>query len=168
MQADLREQLVAYLREIGDRYKDASDPGCPSPRQRAWLTGVAGELLRRLEIAELEDAAAHDDLGVHAAHCCAEHGCRYGEDDCPVVAGRVKQDGPCDADALAFEAADWRATTEDRRTRDGFAAAALQGLLAHHGGDRPELGNHVNRARREGLASQAWAVAEAMMKVRGG
>lgn len=31
------------------------------------------------------------DTGVHAAHCCASHGCKYCEDDCPVVSGQVKQ-----------------------------------------------------------------------------
>lgn len=24
---------------------------------------------------------------VHAAHCCSVHGCKYGDDDCPVVSG---------------------------------------------------------------------------------
>ncbi len=35
--------------------------------------------------------------GVHATHCCAAHGCKYGkDDDCPVVAGRVSQEYPCE------------------------------------------------------------------------
>lgn len=29
--------------------------------------------------------------GVHASHCCARHGCKYFEEDCPVVTGQVKQ-----------------------------------------------------------------------------
>lgn len=37
-----------------------------------------------------------DREGVHATHCCAYHGCKYGNDGCPVVAGRVKQEYPCE------------------------------------------------------------------------
>jgi hypothetical protein len=28
---------------------------------------------------------------VHQSHCCAKHGCKYGDEDCPVVNGDVKQ-----------------------------------------------------------------------------
>jgi hypothetical protein len=37
--------------------------------------------------------------GVHAAHCCVRHGCKYAhrdDADCPVVEGRVKQEHPCE------------------------------------------------------------------------
>lgn len=34
--------------------------------------------------------------GVHRTHCCFEHGCKYGDKDCPVELGLVKQDYPCD------------------------------------------------------------------------
>jgi hypothetical protein len=30
-----------------------------------------------------------------ASHCCLIHGCKYGLPDCPVVLGKVVQDGPC-------------------------------------------------------------------------
>lgn len=30
-------------------------------------------------------------IGVHASHCCKWHGCKYGDDDCPVVSGEVEQ-----------------------------------------------------------------------------
>lgn len=33
------------------------------------------------------DAAA----GVHASHCCYRHGCKYGGDQCPVVAGLAQR-----------------------------------------------------------------------------
>ncbi len=29
--------------------------------------------------------------GVHAAHCCTRHGCKYGDRSCPVAAGAVEQ-----------------------------------------------------------------------------
>jgi hypothetical protein len=34
-------------------------------------------------------------IGVHAAHCCKWHGCKYGDEDCPVVSGEVEQLYPC-------------------------------------------------------------------------
>ena len=37
------------------------------------------------------------NIGVHAAHCCKWHGCKYGKDDiCPVVLGKVEQEYPCE------------------------------------------------------------------------
>lgn len=30
-------------------------------------------------------------IGVHAAHCCKWHGCKYGDEDCPVVNGEAEQ-----------------------------------------------------------------------------
>lgn len=29
--------------------------------------------------------------GVHIAHCCKFHGCKYGDEDCPVVDGLAEQ-----------------------------------------------------------------------------
>ena len=35
------------------------------------------------------------DKNVHAEHCCKEHGCKYSEQDCPVVTGEMEQSHPC-------------------------------------------------------------------------
>ena len=35
-------------------------------------------------------------IGVHAAHCCKWHGCKYGDPDCPVVNGEVEQEYLCE------------------------------------------------------------------------
>jgi hypothetical protein len=32
---------------------------------------------------------------VHTEHCCSEHGCKYGDDDCTVTTGKKKQSFPC-------------------------------------------------------------------------
>lgn len=34
---------------------------------------------------------------VHAGHCCAQHGCKYGDPDCPVFNHRVEQKYSCDS-----------------------------------------------------------------------
>lgn len=37
-----------------------------------------------------------DVVGVHASHCCKVHGCKYGDEDCPVEMGEVEQRFECD------------------------------------------------------------------------
>jgi len=38
-----------------------------------------------------------DFTGTHVTHCCAAHGCKYGEDNtCPVVLRTHKQQYPCE------------------------------------------------------------------------
>lgn len=34
--------------------------------------------------------------GVHKTHCCWLHGCKYCNDNCPVVAGKIKQVCTCE------------------------------------------------------------------------
>lgn len=36
------------------------------------------------------------NFGLHARHCCAEHGCKFFYVDCPVVLGKVEQMYPCE------------------------------------------------------------------------
>lgn len=33
---------------------------------------------------------------VHTEHCCIEHGCKYGDDDCPVATGIKYQSYRCE------------------------------------------------------------------------
>lgn len=35
-------------------------------------------------------------IGVHATHCCLLHGCKYGDDACPVKSREVAQEYPCE------------------------------------------------------------------------
>ena len=37
-----------------------------------------------------------DNYGVHISHCCKWHGCKYGDPDCPVASGKVKQEYLCE------------------------------------------------------------------------
>lgn len=41
--------------------------------------------------------ARKDEIGVHLAHCCKRHGCKYGDKDCPVAFGDAEQLYLCDA-----------------------------------------------------------------------
>lgn len=35
------------------------------------------------------------DWPTHKSHCCITHGCKYGDDDCPVETGLIKQQYKC-------------------------------------------------------------------------
>lgn len=35
-------------------------------------------------------------IGVHLEHCCLKHGCKYGDDDCPVATSVFGQSYPCE------------------------------------------------------------------------
>lgn len=37
-----------------------------------------------------------DQIGVHRTHCCILHGCKYGDELCPVETGVVTQDFVCE------------------------------------------------------------------------
>lgn len=37
------------------------------------------------------------NIGVHATHCCKICGCKYGDEDCPVVNGEVVSEYPCES-----------------------------------------------------------------------
>ncbi|MDD4779179.1 MAG: hypothetical protein PHT02_01055 [Tissierellia bacterium] len=37
-----------------------------------------------------------NQYGVHRTHCCVKHGCKYGDKDCPVVKGEIRQDYTCE------------------------------------------------------------------------
>lgn len=40
---------------------------------------------------------------VHSEHCCAEMGCKYGDEDCPVWLGYVQQSYPYDDGIVSYE-----------------------------------------------------------------
>ena len=42
-------------------------------------------------------------IGVHAAHCCKWHGCKYGDTDCPVANREIEQEYPCEDCSTVLE-----------------------------------------------------------------
>lgn len=43
------------------------------------------------------------EINTHAGHCCHKHGCKYGEDTCPVVLDIVSQKYGCEECEELFE-----------------------------------------------------------------
>lgn len=37
-----------------------------------------------------------DNYGTHGHHCCSQHGCKYGDRDCPVESGLISQEYECE------------------------------------------------------------------------
>lgn len=46
---------------------------------------------------KIPSSVPEDEWGVHRTHCCKKHGCKYGDEYCPVVLGHVKQDYKCES-----------------------------------------------------------------------
>ena len=66
--------------------------------QAVDMTHVTINGVKQGEIAETNQREEGSPLwfGVHQSHCCKKHGCKYGEENCPVANGSVKQDTPCE------------------------------------------------------------------------
>lgn len=45
----------------------------------------------------MSDLPTNKKESVHSRHCCIEHGCKYGEEDCPVWLGYEKQTSQCES-----------------------------------------------------------------------
>lgn len=62
----------------------------------------AKKLIKQYESEQLDlsksatTSIPQENWGVHRTHCCFEHGCKYGDKDCPVELGLIKQDYKCE------------------------------------------------------------------------
>lgn len=54
------------------------------------------DLLRVIRSKSATTTIPHARWDVHRTHCCFKHGCKYGDKDCPVELGLIKQDYPCE------------------------------------------------------------------------
>lgn len=45
---------------------------------------------------KLTTSIPKEQWGVHKTHCCKNHGCKYGDDDCPVVLNLIFQKYSCE------------------------------------------------------------------------
>jgi hypothetical protein len=53
-------------------------------------------LLRVMRSKSATTSIPQEKWGVHRTHCCFDHGCKYGDKDCPVELGLIKQDYKCE------------------------------------------------------------------------
>ena len=66
-----------------------------------YLKSMSTEFLQKVRnevdvlLRERDLFKTDQEKGVHAAHCCADHGCKYGDENCPVVLGTTEQRFPC-------------------------------------------------------------------------
>lgn len=85
----LADALVLVLRDYRDKW------GADAQADREAILGQMGEM--QAEYLKVRRATAMSRAGVHATHCCTDHGCKYGDDDvCPVKSGDVAQEYPCE------------------------------------------------------------------------
>lgn len=63
-----------------------------------YLTDCILENIGEVPTEEEKAEARAREIGVHVSHCCAMHGCKYGDDeDCVVENKSHKQDYPCES-----------------------------------------------------------------------
>lgn len=82
-----------------------------------------------------------DEDKVHVRHCCIIHGCKYGELDCPVSIGRLKQKYPCewcmedgiDINEFQDPLEPHKETVKNNAFLKGFLWACLIIILVHIG-----------------------------------
>jgi hypothetical protein len=94
--------------------------------------------------------------GVHAAHCCHKHGCKYGAVVCPVENGAVKQEFPC-------EYCDEEAN-EENETVDAIVSWLLERVRQIQAGSYPDEESALNMEQRahhyddviRGIRERAW------------
>jgi hypothetical protein len=79
-----------YINDLGTReevlkwYLDINTGGTPHTEVEILKVEI---MLRGAEPKENQD--------VHTEHCCKLHGCKYGDDDCPVATGKKRQSHTC-------------------------------------------------------------------------
>jgi hypothetical protein len=82
-----REKLRAALEP--EAFAEAT-----AQREYAMRVAIANEDLRS---GEEPPAPTEYELCVHTEHCCVDHGCKYGNDECPVETGAKPQSYFCES-----------------------------------------------------------------------
>lgn len=75
--------------------------------------------------------------GVHRTHCCKKHGCKYGNDDCPVELSIIEQDYPCMDNNINDPCFD--ETIDFQMKYDDFKAALVKVEILTRGSSNGEI-----------------------------
>lgn len=98
------------------------------------------------------------DTGVHETHCCAEHGCKYGEEDCPVVNGAV--------DGLSCEECEYCMDDLKAFVQDIHRQNAPR--YAYEEAAAKKLGDEIGYGRMMQLAQKIWRQSLVTQGLEGG
>jgi hypothetical protein len=96
---------------------------------------------------------------VHTGHCCVLHGCKYGDDDCPVETGAKEQSYSCEQCEFFGEEyqrifPSWTPELEDALRKAYHSAPPIPADGgSRHGGLRAVY----EALRTEGLRQVSWA-----------
>jgi hypothetical protein len=80
----------------------------------------------------------------HKNNCCALHGCKWSEKDCPVVAGTVRP-GPCPT-CLGID--------DERPTKDAYMAACRALWMHREAEERLAAANKILSSKNKNLRNQ--------------
>lgn len=70
-----------------------------------------------------------ENFGPHLSHCCKEHGCKYGEDNCPVVTGQVVQQFRCEECPASAKAVKTRVKSLEKELLEAKKSLAVAEAL---------------------------------------
>lgn len=103
LNVDQQKRMIALLKEF-DKEGIKGDEFDNKYKIENIIESIESTIKYDAELQVKKDAAAKgettlsiDKWGVHETHCCLDHGCKYGEVDCPVVLKLTKQVYPCES-----------------------------------------------------------------------
>ena len=91
------EQIWILARAIAEYATNQGKSFIYKGRDGFWYARAAHEPRDSRYDSKLMRRVKTDQTGVHKAHCCVAHGCKYGEESCPVGTGWTLQRYPCEA-----------------------------------------------------------------------
>lgn len=111
-------------------------------QMKAWLLNQLNENRELVgnspleSVSDLEDP--HEDA--HTEHCCTQHGCKYGNDDCTVTSGVARQSYPCEYCQMAEDPPGMSSSSRIGMALLGAYQTALSGEQAEiSNGDSPRV-----------------------------
>lgn len=100
MDEDQRDQFYTLIQNMG---KDNLDENLRNFTCQDILEDIESttqfERIRKSKREAVEKGTTtipKNKWGVHRTHCCNKHGCKYGDEDCPVATDLLEQDYPCE------------------------------------------------------------------------
>lgn len=88
------DMLAEASEKIGTEVKKEAEAFMSMAVERAGIKTLS-EMSREEQKGLLLEQGDYGKYGVHADNCCKIHGCKYGEDDCPVVNGLIDERSLC-------------------------------------------------------------------------
>lgn len=92
---EFRKLLKEYMKVSHCDWKQGEKQKLREQINKAYLDDIMLQSIMQSGIRYVQMIKT-SNVGTHSSHCCKKHGCKYGDDDCPVHHGHIIQDYPCE------------------------------------------------------------------------